>query len=214
MFRDLMTKELPESMLFLKHITTVVLKEIDGGGNETVLATAKIENADAVALQRSRNRGRDSHHKLTTTVQISSNPVSTRDWIIVNFVEKYQTASGHMARRLGRPQAEVEKDMSADKLLTHVALALPVPEHRATFPLHINAVLALTSSRQNLWNAQDVVSGTREEFLVEWNRVIFSELVPKAWASLMEHLVAPPRAVNVFDAWPSSVAARDGDPGY
>ncbi|KIO23551.1 hypothetical protein M407DRAFT_54911, partial [Tulasnella calospora MUT 4182] len=78
-------------------------------------------------------------------------------------------------------------------------LALPVPEHGATsvpdfhgrlftllplpiitsFPLHINAVLALTSSRQNLRNAQDVVAGTREEFLVEWNRVIFSELVPK-----------------------------------
>lgn len=187
MFNDFMHKELPESMLFLKHITTIELKEIDGEGKETVLATAKIDNAEAVAFQRSRNRGREeenSHHKLTTTVQIgSSGAVSTRNWIIVHFVENYHTASNHMVRRLGRPQAEVERDMAADKLLPHVALAIPVPERGATvvpdfhgrlftllplpiitgFPLHINAVLALTSSRQNLRNAQDVVGGTREE---------------------------------------------------
>ncbi|KAG9044331.1 hypothetical protein FS837_008337 [Tulasnella sp. UAMH 9824] len=238
MFHDFMHKELPESMLFLKHITTIELKEIDSEGKETILATAKIDNAEAVALQRSRNRGREeenSYHKLTTTVQIgSSGAISTRSWIIVHFVENYHTAANHMVRRLGRPQAEVEKDMAADKLLPHVALAIPVPENGATtvsdfhgrlftllplpiitgFPLHINAVLALTSSRQNLRNAQDVVGGTREEFLVEWNRVIFSELVPKAWASLLEHLVAAPRTLNVFEAWPSSVATREGDPGY
>ncbi|KAG8947704.1 hypothetical protein FRC04_010548 [Tulasnella sp. 424] len=237
MFRDFITKELPESMLFLKHITTIDLKEIDDTGNEVLLATAKIENADAIAVQRSRNRGREeesSHYTFTTTVQVGSGPASTRHWIIANFVEKYQTASSHMARRLGRPQTEVEADMSTDKLLPHVALALPVPEDGAAttpefhgrlftllplpittgFPLHINAVLALTSSRQNLRNAQDVVAGTREELLVEWNRVIFSEFVPKAWASLMEYIVAMPRPLEVFAAWPTSVATQDGDPGY
>ncbi|KIO21526.1 hypothetical protein M407DRAFT_41534, partial [Tulasnella calospora MUT 4182] len=78
-------------------------------------------------------------------------------------------------------------------------LALPVPRNGATsipnfqgrlfallplpiitgFPVHINAVLALVSSRQNLRNSVDVEPGSREKFLVEWNRVIFSELVPK-----------------------------------
>ncbi|KAG8972482.1 hypothetical protein FRC05_009835 [Tulasnella sp. 425] len=238
MFRDFIARELPESMLFLKHITTIELKEIDENGDEVLLATAKIENADAIALKRSRNRGREeesSHYELTTTVRVGSDPVSTRHWIIANFVEKYQTASGHMSRRLGRPQTEVKTDMSTDKLLPHVALALPVPEDGAAtipefhgrlftllplpiitgFPVHINAVLALTSSRQNLRNAQDVVAGTREQFLVEWNRVIFSEFVPKAWASLMEYIVANmPHTLDVFAAWPTSVATQDGDPGY
>ncbi|KIO21529.1 hypothetical protein M407DRAFT_80280, partial [Tulasnella calospora MUT 4182] len=89
--------------------------------------------------------------------------------------------------------------MSTDKLLPRVALALPVPHDGATsipnfhgrlftllplpiitgFPVHINAVLALVSSRQNLRNSMDAEAGSREELLVEWNRVIFSELVPK-----------------------------------
>ncbi|KAG9014082.1 hypothetical protein FRB90_005630, partial [Tulasnella sp. 427] len=237
MFRDFIAKELPESMLFLKHITTIELKEIDEEGMVTVLATAKIENADAVAVQRSRNRGREeemTHYRLTTTVQLHSEPVSKREWIITHFVEKYQVASAHMTNRLGRNIDEVKADMSTDKLLPHVALALPIPEEGATsvpgfhgrlftllplpiitgFPLHINAVLALTSSRQNLRNAQDVVAATREEFLVEWNRVIFSEFVPKAWASLMDYVVTHDRTTNVFDIWPAPVATRDGDPGY
>ncbi|KIO21520.1 hypothetical protein M407DRAFT_80296, partial [Tulasnella calospora MUT 4182] len=89
--------------------------------------------------------------------------------------------------------------MSTEKLFPHVALALPIPPDGATsipnfhgrlftllplpiitnFPVHINAVLALTSSRQNLRNYLDVEAGSHEELLVEWNRVIFSELVPK-----------------------------------
>ncbi|KIO21523.1 hypothetical protein M407DRAFT_80303, partial [Tulasnella calospora MUT 4182] len=89
--------------------------------------------------------------------------------------------------------------MSKDKLGRHVALALPVPRDGASsitdfqgrlftllplpiitgFPVHINAVLALVSSRQNLRNSMDVEAGSREELLVEWNRGIFSELVPK-----------------------------------
>ncbi|KIO22367.1 hypothetical protein M407DRAFT_61073, partial [Tulasnella calospora MUT 4182] len=55
-------------------------------------------------------------------------------------------------------------------------LPLPIVTN---FPLHINAVLALVSDRQHLRNAHDVAEGTREELLVEWNRVVFSELVPK-----------------------------------
>ncbi|KAG8988700.1 hypothetical protein FRB90_002598, partial [Tulasnella sp. 427] len=50
-------------------------------------------------------------------------------------------------------------------------------------------------------------------FLVEWNRVIFSEFVPKAWASLLQHLVST-SSLDVFAAWPSLVATQDGDPGY
>ncbi|KAG8994516.1 hypothetical protein FRB90_000406 [Tulasnella sp. 427] len=175
-----------------------------------------------------------THYRLTTTVQLHSEPVLKREWIITHFVEKYHVASAHMTNRLGRSEDEVKADMSTDKLLPHVALALPISEEGATsvpefhgrlftllplpiitgFPLHINAVLALTSSRQNLRNAQDVVAATREEFLVEWNRVIFSEFVPKAWASLMDYVVTHDRTINVFDIWPAPVATRDGDPGY
>ncbi|KAG9042576.1 hypothetical protein FS837_010678 [Tulasnella sp. UAMH 9824] len=145
------------------------------------------------------------------------------------------TASGHLAKRLNRSQKDVEAAMSKDKLLPQVALALPVPAAGATstskshgrlftllplpiitgFPVHINAVFALVSSRQNLRNSIDVEAGSREELLVEWNRVIFSELVPKAWASLLEHLVNRSlSSVDVFEAWPGLVSIKDGDQGY
>ncbi|KAG8972491.1 hypothetical protein FRC05_009844 [Tulasnella sp. 425] len=246
MFNDFIAKELPEAMLFLKNITEIKLMEIDKSGVETVLATANLEKADVVASQRSGDRGKlqdTSHHRLNITFKIGSGLPFARGWIITQFVEKYETASGHMARRLQRPQNEVEMDMSKDKLLPHVALALPIPQDNATatpgfhgriftllplpiitnFPVHINAVFALLSSRQNLRNAMDVEAGSREEFLVEWNRVIFSEFVPKAWAALLDHLVTlssanppvlPYSTINVLDAWPGPVASQDGDPGY
>lgn len=56
--------------------------------------------------------------------------------------------------------------------------------------------------------------------LVEWNRLIFTEWVPRAWASLLDHLVSRPSAgpskptFDVFQAWPSLVSSEDGDQGY
>lgn len=60
-------------------------------------------------------------------------------------------------------------------------------------------------------------------FLVEWNRVIFSEFVPKAWTLLLRHLVRQPStesfgptgsSVNIFEAWPGLVPTQDGDQSY
>ncbi|KAG8947689.1 hypothetical protein FRC04_010533 [Tulasnella sp. 424] len=246
MFNDFIAKELPEAMLFLKNIKEIKLMEINERDVETVLATATLEKSDAVVPQRSGDRGKlqeISHHRLTITFKIGSGLPFARHWIITQFVEKYETASGHMARRLKRPQNDVEVDMTKDKLFPHVALALPIPQDDGTatsgfhgriftllplpivtnFPVHINAVFALLPSRQSLQNTMDVGAGSREEFLVEWNHAIFSEFVPKAWAALLDHLVTlssanpsvlPYSTINVLDAWPGPVASRDGDQGY
>ncbi|KAG8894282.1 hypothetical protein FRC01_013055, partial [Tulasnella sp. 417] len=45
-----------------------------------------------------------------------------------------------------------------------------------------------------------------------WNKVVFSEVVPKAWLSLLGYLVE--HKLNVYDAWPDLVASQDGDHGY
>ncbi|KAG8947691.1 hypothetical protein FRC04_010535 [Tulasnella sp. 424] len=246
MFSDFIAKELPEAMLFLKNITEIKLMEIDTNSVETVLATATLEKADVVAPQWSGDRGKlqeTSHHRLTITFQIGSGLPFTRGWIITQFTEKHETVSGHMARRLQRSQNDVEVDMAKGKLFPHVALALPIPQDNATatpglhgrlftllpvpivtnFPVHINAVFALLPNRQSLQNTMDLEAGSRAEFLVEWNRVIFFEFVPKAWAALLDHLVTlssanssvpPSSIINVLDAWPGPVASQDGDPGY
>lgn len=69
----------------------------------------------------------------------------------------------------------------------------------------------------------ELTSNAEYRFLVEWNRVIFSEFVPKAWTLLLKHLVRQPStelfgptgsSVNIFEAWPSLVATQDGDQSY
>lgn len=198
MFKAFIKDELPEALLFLKNINEIKLLEIDEHGNETVSATATIENADAVASYRSREGRKQeetSHYSINITIQVGSAPPLTCSWIITQFNEKDAkefgpfarrkdaTASGHLAKRLKRSQKDVEAAMSKDKLLPQVALALPVPPAGPTsipefqgrlftllrlpiitsFPVHINAVLALVSSRQNLRNSIDVEAGSREE---------------------------------------------------
>ncbi|KAG8989639.1 hypothetical protein FRB90_002147, partial [Tulasnella sp. 427] len=236
MFNDFIAKELPEAMLFLKNLVEIKLVEINESGDEAVLATAKLENADDVASHRNGARAKQggiSHRAIDITLRVGSALPETRKWIVTNFVEKNDAAVGYMAERLKRSRNEVQESMTADKLLPQVGLAFPLPQNGASsvsnfhgrlftllplpiitsFPLHINGVLALVSSRQNLRNAVDAEPKSREEFLVEWNRVIFSEFVPKAWASLLQHLVSS-STLDVFNAWPSAVATRDGDPGY
>ncbi|KIO19908.1 hypothetical protein M407DRAFT_82184 [Tulasnella calospora MUT 4182] len=75
--------------------------------------------------------------------------------------------------------------MIADKLFPHVALAFPVPDATLSptqtfsgrlftllplpiithFPLHIHAALALTSSRQNLRNADETVMDPKGRYV-------------------------------------------------
>lgn len=186
MFNDFIAKELPDAMLFLKNIRDIKIMEINKKDEEIVLATARVENADAVASHRTGERTKEehiSHHPITITLQIGAAAPITRTWIITQLVEKYDIVSRHMAKRLKRPQNDVEACMSTEKLLPRVALALPVPLDGTTtiqnfhgrlftllplpivtnFPVHINAVLALTSSRQNLRNYLDVEAGSHEE---------------------------------------------------
>lgn len=184
MLSEFIETELPEAMLFLKNITEIRLLEIDANGEEAVLATAT-KKAD-VASSRTGERTKEdiSHQPITITLKIGSGLPLERSWIITNFVEKEETVSGDLARRLKRPHdQDVRAAMTKDKLLPHVALALPVPPEGATsvpgfrgrlftllrlpvitgFPVHINGVLALVSSRQNLRNSTDVRPGSREE---------------------------------------------------
>lgn len=187
MLSDFIETELPEAMLFLKNITEIKLLEIDANGKETPLAIAT-KKADAVASSQTGERTKQediSHQLISITLKIGSGLPLKSSWIITNFVETEETASGDLARRLKRPhdRKDVLAAMTKDKLLPHVALALPVPHEGATsipefrgrlftllrlpiitgFPVHINGVLALVPSRQNLRNVTDVGPGSREE---------------------------------------------------
>ncbi|KAG8973569.1 hypothetical protein FRC05_008637 [Tulasnella sp. 425] len=243
-FEIFVKEDLPEVMLFLKHITAIEVIEISPDGKETLWAAARIENAEEIVKERSKTRGRSpdtdtSHYKLRLTETYTSDSesnVKTRDWIITHYVDSFKIASSAMAKRLDRigDLEGVEESMASDKLFPHVALAFPLLDKTAIpkpsfsgrlftllplpifthFPLHIHATLALTSSRQNLRNAQETVTDPRSRLRVEWNRVIFSRFVPEAWVALMKHLVSKLPEIDVFDTWPSAASIRDDGHGY
>lgn len=233
MFLDFLKNDLAESMLFLKHITNVILVEIASDGSRRTLGRAWIDNADEVKSLRCRNRGREaemSHHNLVVSVDIEG-VVSTQKWLITNFVEDYSAAGGLLETRLRRRSGSLTPMMATEKLLPHVALAIPLEQHAGTlafrgrlftllplpiftgFPLHVNAVLALTSSRQNLRNISDASPGSREQVLVEWNKIVLSELTPKAWAGAFIHMAAQ-KSSDMLALWPPFPSSNGGDAVY
>lgn len=196
LFYNFIKNDLPEVMLFLKHITSIELSEISPDGTENVYASIQINNADEIIAERSKNRGRSSraetsHYELE--VSMKSDPASpnstssTRRWIITHYVDSFEIASDAMAKRLDRVENpdQVEAMMIADKLFPHVALAFPVPDSAASpeqifsgrlftllplpiithFPLHVHATLSLTSSRQNLRNADETVMDPKGRYV-------------------------------------------------
>ncbi|TDL27706.1 hypothetical protein BD410DRAFT_325666 [Rickenella mellea] len=237
MFEDFAAKELPEALLFLKNITSISLSEVDEDGMERVLAKASIEISDVE--RRSRNRGRQAENSpldLVIHVEVEGTK-TTRHWLVWHFVEEYKLVEDLMAKNLGQSVKEIGEMMAADKLLPHIALAIALPSRDAPtsasyapvegrlftllplpidtgFPLHLHGVLALTSSRQNLRNYHDVAPGSREEFLITWNRLVFSQLAPKAWAGVLVYLTKKPGSLTPFDLWPKLSVSNGGDQHY
>jgi hypothetical protein len=190
MFKEFAAKELAEALLFLRHISSIKLSEVGDGNKERTLAHAWIENADALAPLRAQNRGMQqdpSHLEMTIHVKIGGKATARR-WLVWHFVENSTVVEETLANRLRRPTNDIRTHFVVEKLLPHVALAVPLvarstrsksPSVATTvagrlftllplpidtgFPLHLHGVLALTSSRQNLRNSHDVAVGSREE---------------------------------------------------
>ncbi|KAG8928980.1 hypothetical protein FRC02_006144 [Tulasnella sp. 418] len=151
-------------------------------------------------------------------------------WMVAQFVDDYTKVERDMSSKLGY---SVKEQIKNDKLLPHVALAVPIwgdtiahcdgklftllPLPISTkFPLHIHSVFALTSDRQRLRNAQEKVDAkSREQLLIEWNRYIFNSIVPQAWSNLLQILVQAKPNLNIYSAWPSiSSVSNIGDAAY
>jgi hypothetical protein len=190
MFKEFASKELAEALLFLRHISSIKLSEVGDDNRERTLAHAWIENAGALAPLRAQNRSRQkdpSHLEMTIHVEIEGEATARR-WLVWHFVEDYIVVEKNLAHRLRRPTSDISTLFVAEKLLPHVALAVPLAPCGARskspsvatpvagrlftllplpidtgFPLHLHGVLALTTSRQNLRNSHDVAIGSREE---------------------------------------------------
>ncbi|KAG8998067.1 hypothetical protein FRB94_007230 [Tulasnella sp. JGI-2019a] len=175
-FKDFVHKELREVMLFLKNITSIGLYEVGSNGVKKQIARAWIEDPSIVAPLRSRNRGREQ-----------------------------ESSTYELRIRVEDGESSINKATTGLRTSGKLFTLLPLPIVTG-FPLHIHAIFALTSSRQSLRNQHDVTSGSREEFLVQWNLAVFRDFVPEAWTVLLRY--ATSRAeIDSYDLWPKIEAA-------
>lgn len=272
LFLDFIEKELAEVMLFLKHVVKIELWEVTENGTRAgaslLMGRAWIQDPRQASEGRSELWDRNTLHgsgyaRLTIHVEVPGRVVDARDWLLASHAMEPDAAAQRLAQgssKTKKTNQEKEKakqqakqEMADDKLISSVALALPLPKQAGvvsrtsgrlftllplpiftSFPIHINATFALSTSRQNLKNMEDATAGSREEYatifarylcicqlthstpsrLIRWNHLIFKELVPRAWTQLLVRLVTEHPSVNPFDFWAVVTGSAEGDRAY
>jgi len=156
------SNDLEELVLFLRHITSVEIRHIDSNGTEKLIGRVKLIDSAPSA---------DGIRTRTTLWEKSDGKVQERRWAIRQLHHNRSEANQILLKRLGYNVAEA---LTADKLTPTIELAIPLDnEHirgslytllplpvKTGFPLHLNAVFALTPDRQSLKNIEE--SGTKE----------------------------------------------------
>jgi hypothetical protein len=172
LLRDFIDKELSIVLLFLRSVTTIVIKEIDASGVIAVLASASQTSSPLDVSLPFDATARDAH------VIMSSNGVDTRrTWCIVSrspsideFAEKLsQQLGGDVSGALEREKLVPRVDLAVplvrsdetEKHLGRLFTVLPLPI-RTPFPCLINGAFALTSDRQHLRNPHEQSAGQIE----------------------------------------------------
>ncbi|KAL4245751.1 hypothetical protein ABKN59_001667 [Abortiporus biennis] len=227
---DFIKEEIDIAMLFLSHISSVNIVEVDNSGRRQLV---KVEiNRTSLPSLPSSQVGVERVERCTVLVDDDSEgvPRHPQDWCILHVTFPIETCTEVLSTNLGpntasRLQREklkpilglaVPLPLSLDRsgrLFTYLPLPLPTG-----FPLHIHALFALTQARQNLWSCSEkgMVHGTRDELLVEWNKSLFEIFIPKAWAYLLPKLLDDLKtSSDIFHAWPpQSQRTPGGDPAY
>ncbi|KAF8648409.1 hypothetical protein AX16_006307 [Volvariella volvacea WC 439] len=229
LFDTFISDELDITLLFLKHIREVELIEVQEDGIRVLLGRA--------LLKKRPNNSTEGVHFSSQAFLASylteSLTQSTRSstWRIYNRKYKRSYASKVLSSRLGREAKELEKELEQDKLVAEVGMAycldpdrsntgrlftlLPLPQSISPkIPIHLNCNFALTSDRQHLKNIDHLndqaTQGHRESLLAHWNKAIFDEIVPGAWAELLKILASDLKTRDldaIWSAFPLEVVA-------
>lgn len=151
--------EAEEVILFLKHIKKIEVKHLQRDGSEIRVGMVEVEDTEK------RGDSTTVYRRITITSRDGSK--STRVWCHHRFMTSREKALEIMGGRLGY---DVGSKLQAEKLSPLVELAFPLtgpavegrlytllPLPISTgFPLHLNAVFALTPDRQSLKNSLEV----------------------------------------------------------
>lgn len=164
LLQEFILEEISTVMLFLRHLSSIVVKEVDEQGAVTVLATANLERSEPMPMYDAQT------HEIS--VQVSSLGSVTRStrWLVVSRLDDLTPYALELSKRVGN---DVEAMLMREKLVPNIALAVPIAgtEHvrqhlgklytflplpiTTGFPCLINASFSLTADRQSLRNAEE-----------------------------------------------------------
>lgn len=175
--------EISISLLFLTHVSSIELREIDEAGNDRCIAKVSIiRTTPTSAHVVSTDNAEFTTYLCSVTVDILSGSSSsvTRTWRILSASYRKSQPATLLSQRLGISEVETQQALALHKLRPEVALAMPLcysPSDTTTcggtngrlftylplplrtgFPCHVNSLFALTQSRQSLCNSGDIVA--------------------------------------------------------
>jgi len=212
--------ELEEAILFLKNVSTIEIRHTSSSGEEYLIGRVTIDERKAstsVLFARQVN------------CEAPVGELRSRKWRFSTCQLDKSTAAQIMFERLGYNTGD---ELNKEKLVANVELAIPLGGPsiqgrlftllplpiKTGFPLHFNAVFALTPDRQSLKNVEEAgLPESRERYigftipllslinkaflrrLVEWNRAIFENFGPTAWVKFLSDSTVP---ADFWTAWP------------
>ena len=161
---EFIREEIDTVMLFLRHLSSIIVKEVDEHGNISVLASATRNKSQSVI------RSDASTHEISVSVTSMGNKIRESKWLVVACSSDLALYAAEIAKRVGR---DVSAMLSREKLTPDIALAVPIAGHQYVrrhvgrlytflplpittgFPCVINAPFSLTPDRQSLRNAEE-----------------------------------------------------------
>lgn len=162
LLKDFAKEELNISLLFLRNVSSIEMYEISADGERTQIATATVDRTPSQA------HGQYEIQKVTIRTHLAGSS-EEREWRIIHAPFSEAKAIHALSLRLG---GNPTTTLSQHKLSPVIDLAIPLNSSnsvdvgrlftylplplRTEFPVHINALFALTQSRQNLRNAGEV----------------------------------------------------------
>ncbi|VDC01297.1 unnamed protein product [Peniophora sp. CBMAI 1063] len=216
LLEEFIREEIGTVMLFLRHLSSIVVKEVDERGVATVLATATLQRSNSMVAHDARG------HEIEVEVVPQGVQRRTTRWLVVSRSDDLTPYAAEVSRRVGNDVATM---LTREKLVPDIALAVPIAggEHvqqhlgrlytflplpiTTGFPCLINASFSLTPDRQSLRNAEEhAAEGSSHHVLVEWNKLLFSKALPTAWAALLS--MGADRGMDVYSLWPGSYSAE------
>lgn len=164
LLRDFAKEELNVSLLFLRNVTSIEIYEVDMAGNKMEIARASIDRTPLESF------GDYEIHKATVRIHNHlDGSLDEGEWRVVHAPLSEAVAVETLSERLGGNPTAI---LSQHKLSPIMDFAIPLNRSgvarigrlftylplplRTEFPVHINALFALTQSRQNLRNGGEI----------------------------------------------------------